>query len=169
MGYIRVPELDNLLRLNRALQEMLKELKNQIELIKHDGKDDEIYGRMTNRNFNGMPGSGQIADKTAKIAMTLPSVSSEGREAIQKVKSEIYLVSIIVDKLELAKRLLSRDEQDVIQLRYDKGLTFQEMAVTMKTGKGQIKLKHGHALERMVQACRIEQVDYKKVLRIMKG
>lgn len=164
---IRVPEMENLLRLHGLLQETLKELKRQIELIKCDREEESVYAAAINRNFDGMPGAGRIADKTTKTALNLPSVSGEGREAIREIQNEINLIGMIVDRLEMAKRQLSCDEQEMIRLRYDRRLTFQEMAAVMKTGKGQIKQKHGQALERMCQACRIEQDEYTKVLKIL--
>lgn len=165
---IRVPEMENLLRLHGLLQETLKDLRRQIELIKCDREEESVYAAATNRNFDGMPGTAQLTDRTAKIALSLRGVSGEHREAIRELSRDINLIGMIFDRVELAKRLLSRDEQEVIKLRYDQGLTFQEMAAVMKTGKGHIKQKHGQALERMVQACRIEQDEYEKVLSILK-
>jgi predicted DNA-binding protein (UPF0251 family) len=166
---IRPQELEYLLWHCDELQEAHKELKIQIENIKKVEGDDDIYGCMTNRNFDGMPGTRRIADKTARTALNLRGLASECRKAIQEIRNEINFIGMIIDRLEMAKRRLSLDEQEMIRLRYDRRLTFQEMAAVMKTGKGQIKQKHGQALERMVQACRIEQDDYKKVLQIMKG
>lgn len=84
MGFIRVPELDLLLQHWNGLQILIKNLKRQIEVVKQDGKDDDIYGHMTNRNFDGMPGTVRIADKTAKTALALNNITGESLETIRR-------------------------------------------------------------------------------------
>jgi DNA-directed RNA polymerase specialized sigma24 family protein len=169
MGYIRVPELDLLLQHFDGLKELLKALRIQLDNIKNDREGEAVYAAVTNRNFDDMPGTGRIADKTAKIALNLPRISGEHREAIRELSREINLIGMVIDKLELAKRLLSPAEQKLIYLRHEHGRTLQEISTEIKCSKAKIQKNIGQALERMAQACRIEQNEYQKVLQILKG
>jgi len=163
---IRAQELDNLLRLRGLLHEMLKVLKMQIETLKHDGKEDAIYACMVNRSLDGMPLSGRIQDRTAKVVENPGQVSRERRSAIRELTAEVLLISTVVDRLELAKRLLRPVEREIIYLRYDKELTFQQMAANTGMSKERIKQSYGQALERMSQTCGIQQNEYQKTLKI---
>jgi DNA-directed RNA polymerase specialized sigma24 family protein len=163
---IRAQELDNLLRLRGLLQETLKALKEQINRLKNDREDELIYDCMVKRNIDGMPRSRAIRDRTGEIAANLGQAPIKQRKAIQEVTAEINLIGTILDRLELAIRLLRPVEREIIYLRYDKELTFQQMAANTGMSKERIKQSYGQALERMSQTCGIQQNEYQKTLKI---
>lgn len=169
MGYIRAPEIVLLLQHFDGLKELLKILKTQIELIKSDRGEESVYAAATNRNFDGMPSTGRIADRTAKIALNIPGVSEECREAIREIRKEINAVSMVMDKLELARRTLKPGDQKLISFKYEQGRTLPEIAIITRSNKASVMSKMKQALERMVDVCRIEQGECEKVLQIMKG
>ncbi len=167
MEFIRTQELDYLLRHLNELHVLLENFKKQIENIKNDKGDDLIYACMTNRNMDGLPGTRRISDRTAITALNLRGISGERRGAFQEVRAEINQIGMVIDKLEMAKRRLSHEEQTIINYRYQREKTLQEISSLMKCSKAKIQKNIGQALERMCQACRIEQDEYTKVLKIL--
>jgi DNA-directed RNA polymerase specialized sigma24 family protein len=165
--YIRINELDFLLHHVGTLKALIMELKRQMERIRHEKEVDYIYDLAVKRHIDAMPHSGRITDRTAKAAANLGQSSREWLAAIREIMVEINLIGTILDRLELAKRLLRPVEREIIYLRYDKELTFQQMAANTGMSKERIKQSYGQALERMSQTCGVNIEEYEKVLGIL--
>lgn len=169
---IRTFEFEFLLSNYDALQALIQEFEIELEAVRSErpGDDDEIYGRVTKRNVDGMPfATGKISDRTAAAVVDRRKTVYELRKAVKEIQDDIMLVSIILSKLMIGLRRLHPYERVVIEGKYFRGQTWKEIAHDMNYDARTISRYKNRALEKMISIARISLDDYQKIKNLLEG
>ena len=172
MQYIRTHETETLVKLYPALEGMAQSTRAQMNNIKGSGvTDDDVLGMaLPHRDFEDIPASysqGVISDKTAKTALNYEtSLSLEVQEALKELRSELLLITLVLDKIHIALTTLTKDQREIIQLKYWEGLVWSEVAdkfmISASNAKGQGK----RAIEWICKVSRITVDTYESIMKL---
>jgi hypothetical protein len=127
MQYIRVHEIEQLLRLYHDLVGMSQSIRLQLDTIKdNEVTDDDLASlALHHATFDDIPSysKGYASDKTSKVALNYEkALNFEVQQALRELQEDLQLIEIIIAKLDIALSVLPDTHKEIVLLRYCKGL-----------------------------------------------
>ncbi len=173
--YIRYHEAEKLFIMYPTLQSILESLQLNLKRITEDEEiDNTIYTLiMGNKRLDGtIPTIGNVSDSTGNLAVKIPI---NQKILAKEITKDILKLSIIIQKIELAKKSFSKKQTLVMELFYW-GENSEKMTwgqVVRKT-KPEIsvtsaKKERNCAVNKIVSISKITLEDYNWIVKLVKG
>ncbi|MDQ4679846.1 hypothetical protein [Stenotrophomonas maltophilia group sp. RNC7] len=111
---------------------------------------------------------GHITDKTGSTAVNFrENLEKEIAETIDQLKYELYLFKIVIEKLDIAFRVISEEGKKIIELKYIENLTWFEIEDNLLITKNKGQDIRKKSIERLRSISRITAQQYKQVIEIL--
>lgn len=176
MQYVRVHEIEQLLSLYHDLQGMAQSTRIQIDNISGSGvTDDDIAAlALHHATFDETPSysTGAATDKTARVALKYEStLNLEAQEVLKELQSELLLIEVVVDKLNIALSIIPMIQKNIITLRYCDGLKWNAISDGInKDGyvmsKSAAKTRCREGIDRLSKIVRVTIDEYEQVMKL---
>jgi DNA-directed RNA polymerase specialized sigma subunit len=110
---------------------------------------------------------GSITDKTCKTAIGYQSaLNNEKKEALRELRGELLSLRIVVDKIDIALKVLPALQKDILTARYWERLVWSEITDRFMISASSAKQKRDVALDRLCKLVRVSIDEYEKVKRL---
>jgi predicted DNA-binding protein YlxM (UPF0122 family) len=171
MEYIRLHEGETLIKLYPDLQGMAKSIRAQMKSIVNSGDiDDTIYSMsLSHPTTDDVPSFslGSVNDKTGRIALEFETkLSHELQSSLRELRSELLLVEVVLDKLDISLSALTKDQREIIELKYWEGFVWSEIAGKFLVSESNVKGQRKRAIERICNVSRITLETYEGIMRL---
>ncbi len=135
--YVRTEEIKELFSLIPTLKSMKLSLDVELQRCRDfvNDEDEIVIEGMTFGDFrlSDMPfaNTNETSDKTANIAINyekeISNETKEANKAIKQITKEMYYIEIILDKIEIGLKALNCIQKEVLELKYWKSCTWNEI------------------------------------------
>lgn len=171
MEYIRAHEGETLIKLYPDLQGMAKSIRAQMKCIMNSGDiDDTIHSMaLSHLSFDEVPSfsSGSVNDKTGRIALEFETkLSHELQSSLSELRSELLLVEVVLCKLDIALRTLTKVQREIIELKYWEGFVWNEIADKVIVSESNVKEQRKKGIERICKISRIDINTYELIMKL---
>lgn len=178
MSYIHYHEVEKLFTAWPTLDGILESLLIDLMATRAKnglGSDEDYIYTMSigNKALDNMPPSGKISDSTGNIvANYLKVMRMDKRELKGELNEEVFEVSIVIEKLNIAFRRLSPIRQKVLKLFYWEKLKWKEVSVSLNESGGfmsesSAKIERRRGIEKMASILKVTQEDYESVMKLV--
>lgn len=168
--------MENLLRSYRALEGAIEAIKHELNELNEKGVDehdldDTIAGMILKRtpiDEVKAHGGNHVSDKTANIAIDYrDKMKQENQELSMQLQEELFILQLVLDKLDIGLRALPEETRKVIEIKYFDNLAwFQvEMKLPLSKHQAQDMRKSGIDMLRAISRIRVE--EYEKAMKLL--
>jgi RNA polymerase sigma factor (sigma-70 family) len=169
--YIREHEGETLIKLYPDLQGMAKSIRAQMKSIMNSGDiDDTIYSMaLSHPTTDDVPSFslGSVNDKTGRIALEFETrLSHELQSSLRELRSELLLVEVVLDKLDISLSALTKDQRKIIELKYWEGCVWTEVADKFMVSESNVKEQRKRGIERICKISRIDLDTYELIMKL---
>jgi len=173
LNYIRYHEVEYLFKKHHTLEAILESLSRELILLSRELDEDYISGAL----FGGGDGinvqSNKISDSTSRIAIEhRKDINSDYFTTRAEIKIELNLISIVLDKLNIAYRQLPHIQHEILRLYYWEEKNWDEVIDSIKKTKGFIVKKTAQryrtqGIERIKTIAKIDIDSYQQVVKFL--
>lgn len=173
MNYIRYHEAEYLFKKHHTLEAILESLSRELNSFSKELDTDYIEGAL----FGGGDGvnvqSNKISDSTSRIAIGYDhDINKDYFATKAEIKVELNLISIILDKLNIAYRQIPHIQQDILKLYYWEEKNWDEVIDSIKKTRGFIVKKTAQryrtlGIENIKTIAKIDIDSYQQVVKFL--
>jgi len=169
--FIRYHEAEKLFMMYQTLQSILESLQLNLKGINEDNEiDDTIYALiMGNKRLDRtVPMIGNVSDSTGSLAVKIPI---NQKILAKEITKDVLKLSIIIQKIELAKKNFSKKQTLIMELFYWGENTWGQVVNKIKPviSVTSAKKERNCAVNKIVSISKITVEDYNWIVKLVKG
>ncbi len=173
LNYIRYHEAEILFKNHHTFEAILESLSTEIQNFSKEVDEDYIAGALCGGGDGLNVQSSNISDSTSRIAMAYGNdITRDYLTTKNEIKIEFTLVSLILDKLNIAYRQIPQIQQEILRLYYWEGKNWKEVKESLTETRGFIveKTAQRHrtaGIEKIRIVSRIDIPSYQEVIKFL--
>lgn len=173
----RYHEMENLLKQYKGIEGASESIKYELYGFSEGVDDNDVDDFISAMTLKGKPfdyvavdNGGYIGDKTGNIAMNYrKQLEKENEQLIKDLESELFILQLVLDKLNIGLRRLPSIQQQILWRFYVENKTWIEVLDLLDDyiSKDQAQRQRRDAIERLQVMCRITISQYQEVAKLL--